>query len=296
LNTSGRQQRDSRTSMRRAPWNAADEFDYYHASPRFVREHAERQVIFEREAFLPGLQLVRSCGLLDSSLLQNSRVLDIGAGESILSEALALAAGAEEVIAVDAVPKQIWAAAAHHRASPRLQFIIAGVSDLPFEDACFDLVVGNLILHHVMPLEPLLESVLRVLRPGGRFIAIEPSPLVGMLRHEKSPKNEAPIRPGVVARALRSVGFDQARTTYWWTRMQTDRLGPLSPAYRVEAVAPGSGARTEKVLRRPLRDTVLPGLSIDTSCPFADMVESQAAEIRDLWSHAESVAGFRAEL
>ena len=78
--------------------------------------------------------------------------------------------------------------------------------------------------------------------------------------------------------------------------MQTDRLGPLSPAYRIEAEAPGSGIRSEKVLRRPLIDTVLPGLSIDSDCPFMEMVKRQAAEIRGLWSHAENVAGFRAEI
>jgi len=286
-----------RNSIRkRGPWNAADEFDYYGVSPQFIREHAERQVAFERESFSPGLQIVRSFGLLDAFNLRDARVLDIGAGECLLSETLALAMGAKEIVAVDAVPKQIWAAAAHHRGCSRLQFLIADVADLPFEDASFDIVVGNLILHHILPLGPLLETVRRVLRPGGRFVAMEPTLLIESLHHQKTSNNEAPIKPKVVIDALLSAGLTDARATYWWTRMQTDRLGWLSPGYRVEAVAPGSGGHSETLLRRPVRETILPGLSIDESCAFSDLVESQASEIRDLWSHAKRVPGFRATL
>ncbi len=277
----------------RAPWRAEEEFDYYRVEPERVREHAERQVAFEREAFLGGLQLARHLGVLGRSDLRESRILDVGAGECMLSEALALGAGAREVIALDAVPKQIWAAAAHHRGAGRLRFVIGDVVDLPFEDAAFDWVVANLVLHHVEPLAPLLESVLRVLRPGGRFAALEPAPLTGMLQHEATSANEAPLRPRFVERALIDAGFEEVGTQYWWGRLQSGALGPFSPAYRVEARRPGAGARAESALRRPLVETELPGLWADPECSFLAMARDQMREIRALWAEAERVPGFR---
>jgi ubiquinone/menaquinone biosynthesis C-methylase UbiE len=47
---------------------------------------------------------------------------------------------------------------------------VADAETLPYEDASFDLVVGHAVLHHVPDVEQALGEVLRVLRPGGRFV------------------------------------------------------------------------------------------------------------------------------
>ena len=53
---------------------------------------------------------------------------------------------------------------------------VADAESIPYEDDTFDLVVGHAVLHHIPDVEKSLREVLRVLKPGGRFVfAGEPS-------------------------------------------------------------------------------------------------------------------------
>lgn len=53
---------------------------------------------------------------------------------------------------------------------------VADAETIPYEDDTFDLVVGHAVLHHIPDVEQALREVLRVLKPGGRFVfAGEPS-------------------------------------------------------------------------------------------------------------------------
>ena len=46
----------------------------------------------------------------------------------------------------------------------------ADAEALPYPDNTFDLVVGHAVLHHIPDLELAMREVIRVLRPGGRFV------------------------------------------------------------------------------------------------------------------------------
>lgn len=269
-----------RMATGRPPWTAESEFAYYRVTPELVRQHQERQLDFEQEAFFSGLQLVKALGLLDTSALAGARVLDLGAGECMLAGALAQCGAS--VWATDAVPKQIWAAAQRRDHRRDMRFVVCDARDLPFADGSFDVVVANLVLHHVEPVDSVLKEAIRVLRPGGRFAALEPTPLIGLLVHEQTSSNEAPIPPATIVKALGSVGFDSPRHDYFWSRGQTSRLGPLSPGYRVFAQKPGSAAERAAgtILRRELAATELSGLELDSQCAFADLVRVQEREIR----------------
>jgi SAM-dependent methyltransferase len=46
----------------------------------------------------------------------------------------------------------------------------ADAEALPFADGEFDLVIGHAVLHHIPDLDLAFREILRVLRPGGRFV------------------------------------------------------------------------------------------------------------------------------
>jgi ubiquinone/menaquinone biosynthesis C-methylase UbiE len=47
---------------------------------------------------------------------------------------------------------------------------MADAESIPYPDDSFDLVVGHAVLHHIPDLDVAMREVLRVLRPGGRFV------------------------------------------------------------------------------------------------------------------------------
>jgi ubiquinone/menaquinone biosynthesis C-methylase UbiE len=47
---------------------------------------------------------------------------------------------------------------------------VADAERLPYDDDTFDLVVGHAVLHHIPDVEQSLREVIRVLKPGGRFV------------------------------------------------------------------------------------------------------------------------------
>ncbi|KAA9153237.1 class I SAM-dependent methyltransferase [Amycolatopsis acidicola] len=81
---------------------------------------------------------------------------------------------------------------------------VADGEAIPYEDNSFDLVVGHAVLHHIPDVQASFREVLRVLKPGGRFVfAGEPTKIGDFY-----------------ARKLGQLT--------WWLTTNVTKLGPLS--------------------------------------------------------------------
>ena len=97
--------------------------------------------------------------------------LEVGCGTGFFLLNLIRAGVAEFGHVTDLSPGMVAAAvrnAAH--LGYDVQGRVADAERLPYDDATFDLVVGHAVLHHIPDVELALREVLRVLKPGGRFV------------------------------------------------------------------------------------------------------------------------------
>jgi ubiquinone/menaquinone biosynthesis C-methylase UbiE len=126
----------------------------------------QRCIDYARDVFLDVLGDARA-----SEQWPYGRTLEIGAGTGFFALNLRQAGALDHVTVTDLSPGMVEAAKENAR---RLGFEVDGeVADaehLPFPDSSFDLVVGHAVLHHLPDVEASLREVLRVLRPGGRFV------------------------------------------------------------------------------------------------------------------------------
>ena len=103
--------------------------------------------------------------MLDEVALRDGdKVLDVGTGPGLV--AAAAAERGAHVIGIDFSDAMLEEA---RRRCPRLEFQKADAEALPFEDASFNAVVGNFVLHHLGRPERFLCEAFRVLREGGRL-------------------------------------------------------------------------------------------------------------------------------
>jgi SAM-dependent methyltransferase len=93
-------------------------------------------------------------------------VLEVGCGWGELAEWVARDTGAE-VVAVDLSPRMVELARERG-----IDARVADVQELPFADASFDVVIAAWMLYHVPDLDRATAELARVLRPGGRLVAV----------------------------------------------------------------------------------------------------------------------------
>jgi SAM-dependent methyltransferase len=137
-----------------------------------------------RLLFLGKEQAMRNMTLDLAGIEPGEVVLDVGCGTGNLTiGAVGRVGPTGHVHGIDAAPEMIEVACgkaekAGVKAGVEVDFRVGLIEDIPFPDDHFDLVLSSLMLHH-LPLDLKGQGFLeigRVLKPGGRFLAVDFSP------------------------------------------------------------------------------------------------------------------------
>jgi len=100
-----------------------------------------------------------------------TRALDLACGTGDIT--FALAARGARAIGLDVTHRMLQLADAKQAGARRAAFLTGDMMALPFADAQFDLVTAGYGLRNVPRLEPAIDEIARVLRPGGLLLSLD---------------------------------------------------------------------------------------------------------------------------
>jgi ubiquinone/menaquinone biosynthesis C-methylase UbiE len=166
--------------------------------------------------------------LLEGSDITGCALLDIGCGLGAIDEILVRDYRAASVLGIDVDPALLSTMRSrieHAGMTDRIQGLLVTAGRLPFDDASFDVVFSKDSLVQIPDKAGIFAEVLRVLRPGGRFIASdwlrggggEYSPqMIEFFRLEGIAYNMATLAES--AQGLRAAGFEsvEIRDRHAW--------------------------------------------------------------------------------
>lgn len=96
-------------------------------------------------------------------------LLDVGSGPGHFPGRLAAGGHSGQLVGADLSGGMVQKARASFGG---VEFVQAGADALPFPDATFDVLTARHMLYHVPSVPAALEEFRRVLKPGGRFLAV----------------------------------------------------------------------------------------------------------------------------
>jgi SAM-dependent methyltransferase len=109
---------------------------------------------------------------LDAIDFKGKQVLEIGLGQGADSEQIIRRGAIWSGIDISAESVNRVSARLRCRGLEYARLELASALDLPFPDDCFDIVYAHGVLHHIPDVLRAQQEIARVLKPGGRLIAM----------------------------------------------------------------------------------------------------------------------------
>ena len=146
-------------------------------SPQVLANHKQ---LLQRDAHLRRFGCDLRAGIafvLAQALPLESPVLEIGTGKGRFL--VQLAKHVRHLTTVDISAGEQQSArlnARYHKVENRIKFVLQDATRLPWPDHSFGAVATMNAMHHIRELEPVLEEMLRVVKPGGKLVLADFSP------------------------------------------------------------------------------------------------------------------------
>lgn len=129
--------------------------------------YLDQDVLAAAKRFYGSAEFHEVCQLLGN--VQNSKILDLGAGTGIASYAFARAGG--QVYALEPDESDVGRGAINQIVNGMpVELLDAFGEEIPLPDESVDIVYARQVLHHTRDLQKVMIECSRVLKPGGRIL------------------------------------------------------------------------------------------------------------------------------
>jgi SAM-dependent methyltransferase len=153
-----------------------------------------------------------------AGLCGDEDVLDAGCGTGLTTLRIAEQHPGCKVYGLDLSPKMIEVA--RNDAAERglgVDLRIGSITDLPYPDAAFDVVLTNIMFHHLDLAEKrqAVAGVARVLRPAGRYVSAEFGPRARNPLERRLAKGDYTLYPSHLAEAKLTIQHEELSPFIW---------------------------------------------------------------------------------
>jgi ubiquinone/menaquinone biosynthesis C-methylase UbiE len=161
-------------------------------------------------------------------------LLDAGCGTGLTALRIAARHPGCKVHGIDISPRMIDAARQEaEKQGLAVEFRVGSITGLSYPDAAFDVVITNIMFHHLDLVEKrqAVAEVVRVLKPGGRYISAEFGPRANNALQRRLAKGEYTLYPnhlleaGLIVRHDEVGSFALGRKVCFRVAIKPDRTG-----------------------------------------------------------------------
>jgi ubiquinone/menaquinone biosynthesis C-methylase UbiE len=153
-----------------------------------------------------------------AALADGEHLLDAGCGTGMMALRIAARYPGCTVRGIDISPKMI--AVARHDAEEQglaAEFRVGSITDLPYPGDSFDVVITNIMYHHLDLAEKrqAVAEVARVLKPGGRYVSAEFGPRARTALQRHLAKGEYTLYPSHLTKAGLVIAHEELGVFAW---------------------------------------------------------------------------------